>query len=76
MRLRDVIIWFVCIILAVVLLITAGAQLDFINSQRQDMKLISNAGKRTLDEIEKVLIYHFREQLGREPKMAKYFGSP
>jgi len=42
MRLRDTIIWSVCIILAASLLITAGMQLDFINSQRQEMKLIIN----------------------------------
>lgn len=42
MRLRDIIIWFVCIILAVSLLITAGTQLDYINAQRQQMKLIAN----------------------------------
>jgi len=42
MRLRDTIIWSVCIVLAASLLITAGMQLDFINSQRQEMKLIIN----------------------------------
>jgi len=42
MRLRDRIIRFVCIILVAVLLIAAGMQLDFINSQRYRMKLISN----------------------------------
>lgn len=42
MRLRDAIIWFVCIVVAVVLLITAGMRLDYINSQRQQMKLIIN----------------------------------
>jgi hypothetical protein len=42
MRLRDTIIRFVCITLAAGLLITAGTQLDYINSQRQQMKLISN----------------------------------
>jgi len=42
MRLRDKIILFVCIVLAVGLLIGAGMQLDYINSQRQEMKLISN----------------------------------
>jgi hypothetical protein len=42
MRLRDVIICFVCIVLAVALLITAGMRLDYINSQRQGMKLIIN----------------------------------
>jgi hypothetical protein len=42
MRLRDTIIWSVCIVLAASLFITAGMQLDFINSQRQKMKLIVN----------------------------------
>ena len=42
MRLPSTIIWFICVALAAVLLITAGEQLDFINSQRQQMKLISN----------------------------------
>ncbi len=42
MRLRDTIIWSVCIILAASLFITAGMQLDFINSQRKEMKLIIN----------------------------------
>jgi len=42
MRLRDRIICFVCIALAVGLLIGAAMQLDYINSQRQEMKLISN----------------------------------
>jgi hypothetical protein len=42
MRLRDKIISVVCVILAVFLLIAAGTQLDYINSQRQEMKLISN----------------------------------
>ena len=42
MPLRDTIIWVVCVILAAALLITAGTQLDYINSQRQKMKLICN----------------------------------
>ncbi len=42
MRWRDTIIWFVCVIVAAAMLITAGMQLDFINGQRQKMKLISN----------------------------------
>jgi len=42
MRWRDVTIWSVCIVLAVLLLITAGMRLDYINSQRYQMKLISN----------------------------------
>ena len=40
MRFRDIIIWSVCIILAVSLLIVAGLQLDSVNHQRQDMGLI------------------------------------
>ena len=40
MRLRDIIIWFVCIVIAAGLLIAAGMQLDSINRQRQDMGLI------------------------------------
>ncbi len=42
MRLRDIIICSVAVCLAVALLVTAGMQLDYINSQRQKMKLISN----------------------------------
>jgi len=42
MHFRDVIVWFVCIVLAVALLFVAGARLDYINSQRQEMKLIIN----------------------------------
>jgi len=37
-----------------------------------DLKLIGNANEKTLNEIEKILIYHFTELLGRPPKMAKY----
>jgi hypothetical protein len=40
MHLRDTIICSLCIVLAAALLITAGMQLDFINSQREDMHLI------------------------------------
>jgi len=40
MHLRDTIICSFCIVLAAALLITAGMQLDFINSQREDMHLI------------------------------------
>ena len=36
-------------------------------------KLIAEADEKTLNEIERVLIYHFTELLGRPPKMAKYF---
>ncbi len=42
MRLRDLLICLVCIVLAIALLIIAGTQLDFINSQRYQMKLIIN----------------------------------
>ncbi|MCJ7692288.1 MAG: hypothetical protein MUO22_02580 [Sedimentisphaerales bacterium] len=42
MHLRDTIIWSVSITLAAVLLITAGLQLDYINSERYQMKLIIN----------------------------------
>lgn len=42
MRLRDIIICCVCLVLAASLFITAGMQLDYINSQRQEMKLIIN----------------------------------
>jgi hypothetical protein len=42
MRLRDILISVVCVVLAVVLLTAAGSRLDFINSQRVEMKLISN----------------------------------
>ena len=40
MQLRDVLIWFACIILAVIFLAAAGLQLNSINRQRQDMDLI------------------------------------
>jgi len=42
MRLRDKLICTIAVVLAVALLITAGTRLDFINSQRQEMKLIIN----------------------------------
>ena len=42
MRLRDILITVVCVILAVVLLAAAGSRLAYINSQRVEMKLISN----------------------------------
>jgi len=42
MRLRDKLICSIAFVLAVALLITAGTRLDFINSQRQEMKLIVN----------------------------------
>ncbi|MGA2071140.1 MAG: hypothetical protein ABSG97_07295 [Sedimentisphaerales bacterium] len=42
MRLRDKLIIVLCVVLTVVLLTVAGMRLDFINSQRVKMKLISN----------------------------------
>jgi len=35
-------------------------------------KLIAESNEKTLSEIEKLLIHHFTEILGRPPKMAKY----
>jgi hypothetical protein len=40
MRVRDKIIWFSCIVLAIAFLIGAGMQLDSINRQREEMDLI------------------------------------
>ena len=40
MRTRDLIIVFICILLAAGLFVSAGLQLDSINNQRQEMKLI------------------------------------
>ena len=37
-----------------------------------NVKLIAEADEKTLNEIEKILVYHFTEILGRPPKMAKY----
>jgi DNA repair protein RecO (recombination protein O) len=37
-----------------------------------NLKLIAEADEKTLNEIERILIYHFTEILGRPPKMAKY----
>lgn len=37
-----------------------------------NLKTIAGANEKTLNEIEKVLIYHFTEILGHLPKMAKY----
>jgi DNA repair protein RecO (recombination protein O) len=37
-----------------------------------NLKLIAEADEKTLNEIEKILVYHFTEILGRPPKMAKY----
>jgi len=42
MRFRDTIILVVCICLSAALLIAAGSQMDYINSQRQKLKLIRN----------------------------------
>jgi len=42
MRLRDIIICSVCVVIAAVLLICAGMQLDYINSQRKQMGLVIN----------------------------------
>ena len=42
MRLRDIIIWFVCGIAAISLFVIAGRQLHSINSRREQMRLISN----------------------------------
>ncbi len=36
------------------------------------VKLIAESREETLNEIEKVLIHHFTELLGKPPKMAKY----
>ena len=37
-----------------------------------DLKLLADADGKTLNEIEKILIYHFTELLHYRPKMAKY----
>jgi DNA repair protein RecO (recombination protein O) len=37
-----------------------------------NVKLIAESQEETLNEIEKVLVNHFTELLGRKPKMAKY----
>ena len=37
-----------------------------------NVKLIAETDEKTLNEIEKLLIHHFTEILGRPPKMAKY----
>ncbi|UCG55840.1 MAG: hypothetical protein JSU70_13325 [Phycisphaerales bacterium] len=42
MHFRDTLIWLVCSVVGVGLLAVAGTQLDYINSQRQEMELISN----------------------------------
>ncbi|HUT28753.1 MAG TPA: hypothetical protein VMX13_03090 [Sedimentisphaerales bacterium] len=41
-RFRDLIIWCTCLLVSCSLLIIGGMQLDYINSQRQQMRLISN----------------------------------
>ena len=38
-----------------------------------DIKLISTADEKTLNEIERTLIYYFTELMHRPPKMAKFF---
>jgi DNA repair protein RecO (recombination protein O) len=38
-----------------------------------NLKLIAEANEKTLKEIEKILIGHFTELLGNQPKMAKHF---
>ena len=38
-----------------------------------DIKRINTTGEKTLNEIEKTLIYHFTELMHRPPKMAKAF---
>jgi len=37
-----------------------------------NFKTIADANEKTLKEIEKILIYHFTELLGKPPKMAKH----
>jgi DNA repair protein RecO (recombination protein O) len=37
-----------------------------------NVNIIPNTDEKTLREIEKALVYHFTELLGRRPKMAKY----
>ena len=37
-----------------------------------DLKLIAETKEKTLNEIEKILVYHFTEILHHPPKMAKY----
>jgi len=36
------------------------------------LKLLAESQEKTLNEIEKFLIYHFTELLNRPPKMAKH----
>jgi len=42
MRSRDIAICFLCLLIAAAMLIGAGLQLDYINAQRKEMKLIIN----------------------------------
>ncbi len=42
MRVRDLIVYLVCIVIAAGLLLFSGSRLDYINAQRKEMKLISN----------------------------------
>jgi len=42
MRYRDILIWCICVIIAVAGFITAGMRLDYINTQRKKMNLIIN----------------------------------
>jgi len=37
-----------------------------------DLKLLADANERTLNQIEKLLINHFTQTLGRQPKLAKH----
>lgn len=37
-----------------------------------ELKMIAESQEKTLNEIEKILVYHFTELLHRPPKMAKY----
>ena len=37
-----------------------------------DLKLLAGAQEKTLQEVERILIYHFTETLGHPPKMAKH----
>jgi len=41
-----------------------------------NLKLIAESPKKTLIEIETVLVHHFTELLGHKPKMAKYILNP
>jgi hypothetical protein len=37
-----------------------------------NLKLLAGAQEKTLDEVERILVYHFTEILDRQPKMAKH----